>query len=1063
VRIGILGPLEAWDAAGRAVPLGGTRLRHLLIRLAIDAGRPVAADRLAEDLWPDGPPAEAANALQALVSRLRRAVGREAIEYGPGGYGLAAGRCEVDAAEFERLVAAGRGGLADGEHARAAGTLRRALGLWRGPALTDARDAPFAAAAITRLEELRLAAVEDRIEADLWLGRGAGLVPEAEELVAEHPLRERLRGQLMRALYAAGRQADALAAYQDARRLLADQLGVDPSPALAGVQLAILRGEAGPPTAAPAAWRRSTNLPAQLTSFVGRDDELRQVAELLASARLVTLTGPGGAGKTRLSIEASAGQLELAPDGVWFVPLAPVRDALDVPQAVLTAMGLPETGHLAETVVPPLDRLADALAGQQTLLVLDNCEHLVDTVAGLADRVLADAPRVRILATSREPLGLTGEMLCPVPSLRLPPQDATAEDAVTYPAVRLFADRAAAVRPGFAVGADTVEPVVRICRALDGIPLAIELAAARLRALTPEQVADRLDDRFRLLSVGSRAALPRHQTLRAIVDWSWDLLDEAERTALRRLSVFSGGATPDSAEQVCALGGDRAGVIDVIASLADKSLVVVDGDPRVRYRLLETVRAYAAERLAEAGEQDRVRAAHAAYFLDLAERADPELRGPDQLRWLATLAAEHDNCTGALRHAVATGDGGLGVRLVAALAWFWMLRDYDSEAVQWAREVHEVTGGTPPPGQGDAHAICEFMAVVSPREEADFLGPVQVADALRKIVGLVESSPHPLVAMAAPVLAVLTGDQDQARRHLAALGDHPEPWTRAAQQMFRGHLAVNNGQIEQGAPDLAAALASFREIGDRWGMIVCLTGLAEVALARGRPAEAISAMDEAQGYTSEDFAGPWGETMCVHRGRARARLGDVEGARADFDRGLRTASRTGNRDDEATAYVELSELARAGGDLTEARRMLDRALAIAEPIAQRPDICAVAATAFSRVGCVCEQEGDLEAAAGWHAKGLAALATEGVILLPVNPQLAVVVEGIAALAAARGELTRAVELLGLAHKLQGFSHPGNPEVARVRAAAGTLDGAAFDAAFARGRELTRDDALALTP
>jgi predicted ATPase/DNA-binding SARP family transcriptional activator len=974
VRIGILGPLEVWDGAGQAVPVTGIRLRHLLIRLAIDTGRTVPADRLAGDLWPGDQPAEAANALQALVSRLRRAIGRDTVEHGPGGYRLTLDPGDVDAAEFEKLVASARGALADGDQARAAQTLRRALDLWRGPALADAQDAPFATAAITRLEELRLAALEDRIGAGLALGRGAELVPEAEALAAAHPLRERLRGQLMRALQAAGRQADALAVYEDTRRLLADQLGVDPSPALAAVHLAVLRGEddaaavAGPAApggpAADGRPRRGTNLPAQLTSFVGRDDELRQVAGLLATSRLVTLTGPGGAGKTRLSIEASAGQLEHAPDGVWFVPLAPVRDALDVPQAVLTAMGLPEPALLTELVVPPLDRLADALTSQQTLLVLDNCEHLVDSVAGLAGRVLADAPGVRILATSREPLGLTGETLCPVPSLPLPPADATPQNAAANPAVRLFADRAAAVRPGFAITADSVAPVVRICRALDGIPLAIELAAARLRALTPGQVADRLDDRFRLLSVGSRGVLPRHQTLRAIVDWSWELLDDTERTTLRRLSVFSGGATPDSAEHVCALGGDRAGVIDVVASLADKSLVVVSGDPDVRYRLLETVRAYAAERLAEAGEQDQVSAVHAAYFVELAERAEPELRGRDQLDWLTRMSAEHDNCTAALRRAVSTGDGALGVRLVASLAWFWMLRDYDSEAAHWAKQVHEVTGGKAPPGLSDAHAICEFMAMVSPKEDQGSPGPDQIADALRQMIPLVEHSKHPLVAMAAPVLGVLTGDQALAHRRLAELAGHSDPWTRTAQQMFRGHLSVNNGEVERAAPDLAAALDGFREIGDRWGMIVCLTGLAEVALARDRPADAISALEEAHDYASEDFAGPWGETMYIQLGRARARLGDLDGARADLDRGLRVAQRTANRDDEATGYIELSELARADGDLAEARRWLETALEIAEPIAQRPDMCVVAAAAFSKLGCVCEQEGDLEGAAG---------------------------------------------------------------------------------------------------
>ncbi len=437
------------------------------------------------------------------------------------------------------------------------------------------------------------------------------------------------------------------------------------------------------------------------------------------------------------------------------MPLAPVRDALDVPQAVLTALGLNEAGWSADPVEsarlaaqPPLDRLADALAARQLILVLDNCEHLVDAVAWLAARVLARAPGVRILATSREPLGITGETLCPVPSLPVPPDDAGPEEAAQYPAIALFVDRAAAVRPGFALGPEVLGPVSRICRALDGIPLAIELAAARLRALTADQVADRLDDRFRLLSVGSRGALPRHQTLRAIVDWSWDLLGEPERAVLRRLSVFSGGATPASAEYVCALGaggpgtadaapggpaGDRAfpgpagpapggrapmvtdpaAVIDVVASLVDKSLVTAAGEREVRYRLLETVRAYAADRLAEAGEADAARAAHAAYFVTLAEHAEPLLRSREQVTWLDRLTAEHDNCIAALRRSLDAGDVATALRLVRALGWFWIMRDYEAEAAQWATAAADLAGDTPPPGLEDAYALCELFRMLT--------------------------------------------------------------------------------------------------------------------------------------------------------------------------------------------------------------------------------------------------------------------------------------------------------------------------------------------------------------
>ena len=365
---------------------------------------------------------------------------------------------------------------------------------------------------------------------------------------------------------------------------------------------------------------------------------------------------------------------------------------------MLAALGIPEVVWVADArralAPPPLERLADALASQRLLLVLDNCEHVIDAVARLAARVLADAPGVRILATSREPLGVTGETLCPVPSLPLPPAGAGAAEATRYAAIRLFRDRAAAVRPGFTVDEDTVAPVIAICTALDGIPLAIELAAARLRSLTLTQVESRLNDRFRLLGTGPRATPDRHQTLRAIVDWSWDLLGGAERAVLRRLSVFRGGATPDAAEPDLRPPGTGPGaasdigdVIDVIASLVDKSLVTATGNTDVRYRLLETVRVYADERLTEAGEKQQVQAAHAAYFLAMAEDAEPRLRTAEQLLWLDRLNADHDNFSAALRYALDRRDGELGLRLVASLMWYWVMLDFDAEGGNWAREI----------------------------------------------------------------------------------------------------------------------------------------------------------------------------------------------------------------------------------------------------------------------------------------------------------------------------------------------------------------------------------------
>jgi predicted ATPase/DNA-binding SARP family transcriptional activator len=1115
MRIGILGQLEVRGADGQLLPVGGARLRSFVIRLAASEGAPVSIDRLAEDLWPREQPAGAANAVQALASRLRGIAGRDLIEYGPAGYRIAVGSDEVDAWAFEQLILAARTELDSGHSGAAAEGFRRALQLWRGPALADVADAAWAAGVIARLSELRLAALEDRIDADLALGRGPELVAEVGELAAEHPLRERLRGQLMRALYAAGRQADALAVFQDTREALAASLGIDPSPGLAAVHLAILRGElptvprpgqaddngidsegdrraradgadkwSGTSGDGRATGDRSGNLPAQLTSFVGRDDELSRVTKLVQESRLITLTGPGGAGKTRLAIEAGA-RLDV-PDGVWFVPLAPVGDAADVPQAVLAAIGAHETAWPGDAMeaarqasLSPLDRLCELLAGRDLVLILDNCEHLLDAVASVAVRVLAGAPDVRILATSREPLGVTGETLSPVPSLALPAPDASAAELAGNPAVRLFADRAAAVRPGFVVGDENAADVVAICRALDGIPLAIELAAARVRALTSAQVADRLADRFALLSVATRGTIPRHQTLRAVVDWSWELLDDAERAILRRLSVFSGGATPESAERVCLLAGGAAGgrpdgddggsddilaggrdVLDIIASLLDKSLVTAGGEDNVRYRLLETVGAYAAQRLAEAGETEQVAAAHARYFLDLAERAEPELRSREQLTWLRLLAAEHDNITAALRYATEAGDATTLLRFVAALAWYWGTHDYEAEAAEWAADAVRLAPADVPAELADAYALCQLVSVMSGMRDAE-LSPERLAEVLHGLPVPAEESGHPMLALMAPMLAVLGGDAEHVNATLDKVAAHPDPWVRAARRLAAGHLAINSGDIEAGGDELAEAYGSFEQLGDRFGMVVSLSGLAEVAMAHGEPADAVRSLQAARDLAVADVGGNWAHSLGVPLGWARAAAGDIPAGRAEIEEGVRLAERTGKLDQAARGYVHLGDLARGTGDLSEARAMLDRAAEMVASRPQRPDLAFETAITYSKLGCLAEQEGDLDAAGGWHRQALDRLGSSAVLLTQSNQTLATVVEGIAALTAARGDHARAAELLGLAHTLQGFRNAISVEVRRAEAAS-TLTQADFEAAYAAGRLLGQPDALALS-
>ncbi|RKS77328.1 putative ATPase [Actinomadura pelletieri DSM 43383] len=1069
MRIGILGPLDVRDEAARPVQISGRRLRALLVRLAVEAGRPVSADRLLDDLWDGAPPAGGGNALQALVSRLRGVAGRDLVEHGPAGYRLGIAPTEVDAVAFERRVVAARG---EHDPARRAEGLRAALGLWRGPVLADIPDAGYAAGTVARLDELRLAAIEDRVDAEIAAGLPAPTVAELEPLAAANPLRERLRGHLMRALYAAGRQADALEIFEETRRALADRLGVDPSPELSAVHLEILRGgtvSAAPPPGPPppAARPARTNLPAQLTSFVGREEESRRVGKLLRETRLVTLTGPGGAGKTRLAGESAGALVDEMPDGVWFVPLARVSDPKDVVQAVLVALGVLETVRPGEQLVVarPLERLIDYLAAKRMIVVLDNCEHVLDAAARLAGHVLTQAEGVRILATSREPLGITGESLCPVPSLPLPDDDVTdPADALGYGAVRLFADRAAAVRPGFTVDTDTVADVTAICRALDGIPLAIELAAARLRSLTSGQIAARLGDRFRLLTGGSRTALPRHRTLRAVVDWSWDLLDDAERTVLRRLSVFAGGAAPDAAVHVCGLEApdapDPHDVIDVIAALIDKSLVMAEGDPQVRYRLLETVRVYAAERLAEAGETERVRSAHAAYLIDLAERAEPELRRHDQLRWAELLVDERDNVTVAFRHVIETGDKESGLRLVGALLWFWALRDMEIEAGPWAIAVRDMVGDTAPPGLEEHHALCRLAAGLT-AEMSRGAGPTprSLQAIFEDVVGLVPAPPrHPILALLEPAFALFSGDMEEVRHRLRRVEDHPDPWISAIAHAFLAHMGINTGHIDDAAGEAADAYARFRDLGDRFGMILALSGMMQVATARGELAEAVRLGEEAHGYATLGVSPEQGAAILTQLARVRAQQGELSRAYEDVELALAQLERIGELADAAGASLLLCEFALRDGDREAARLHADRAHKWIEPRRHRPDFAQAARRTFSRLGCLAEEDGDLDGARRWHVRAFDDLEND---VLTGNPSLASLVEGLAAFAAARGCHARAAELLGTAHNLRGYHDMTGYDAQRTcTAATAELGEDAFATAYDHGRAVTREDVFA---
>ncbi|MEV4119313.1 BTAD domain-containing putative transcriptional regulator [Micromonospora sp. NPDC049645] len=908
MRFRILGPTQVVLADGREVPVGGPRLRALLALLLLDAGRVVSAERLIDGVYGERPPRGAANALQSQVSRLRQALSAEhdPVEFHPAGYRLAVDPDDVDAYRFERLAEAGRRALGDGDWPRAAALLREALELWRGPALADATGAPAQAA---RLDELRLAALEDRVEADLALGASGALIAELRELVVAHPLRERARGQLMRALAALGRPAEALTEFEDARHTLAEQLGVDPSAELASVHLSVLRGaERG--SAEPA-------LPSQLTTFVGREDELKRVGDLLGERRLVTLTGPGGAGKTRLAIEA-AGRV----DGeVRFVELAGLADGSDVPQAVLSALGLRDAGLRApaEPGWQTADRLVEALAERRLLLVLDNCEHVLVDAARLAARLLSACPALRVLATSREPLGLAGEALCPLSGLTLPPLGASASDADDYPAVGLFAQRAADVAPDFTITPANVEMVLRICRSLDGLPLAIELAAARLRALSVAEVAARLDDRFRLLSTGNRAVSPRHRTLRAVVEWSWDLLDDAEREVARRLTVFAGGVTLEAAERVCGL--PTAGFVDALTGLVDKSFVEMTGG---RYRMLETVRAFCAERLAEAGEADQLRRAHTAYFLEFAWTASNHLRCAEQLHWLCRLDAERDNLHAALRRATAAGDGSDAAGMVAALSFYWWLRGMRGEGARLAADVLELLGTEAPPGLDEEFALCVYNASLAGS------GHLPAVGTQSSVIRSLDRPPRQPFLLY--LSGISTGPPTGGAEHVDELMGElrrlvgPDVWINALGAMGSGSALMWSGQWDRARTALATALDGFRSTGDRWGTMITLGALGELAAWQGDPEAAGAHMDEAMDLVGQLGSAVDQADMLRTRGEIRLRAGDLAAARDDFAGALLLAQRSGAPEFVASARLGLAQVARLRGELAEARRFCEEAL-----------------------------------------------------------------------------------------------------------------------------------------
>jgi predicted ATPase/DNA-binding SARP family transcriptional activator len=848
-RFQVLGPF-AVEIDGETVELGGQKRRALLAALLLEANTVVPRDRLIEALWGEDPPDTARNTIQVYVSQLRKLLPEDTLETAAPGYRLAVDPAAVDFFEFVRLSQEGRSALTMGDAETAGETLRAALALWRGPALADLAWEPFAQAEVARLEELRLAALEDRVDADLARGRHGQVVAELEHLVGEHPFRERLRGQLMLSLYRAGRQADALAVYQRARRTLVDELGIEPSEALRKLERGILEHDPSLDVSQvrPRSPRR---VPTPPTPLLGRERELTALAELVrdADTRLVTLTGIGGIGKTRLALELVR---RLAPEfrnGSAVATLATTRDPSLVPRAILEALEVPEIGQDAEEL------LARSLADSQLLLLVDNFEQVLPAARAVAT-LLDAAPSVKVVVTSRAPLHVAAEREFPVPPLE---DDEAAE---------LFVSRAQAANPNFQLSEQNATAVAELCARLDGLPLAIELAAARTKLLPPATLLSRLGNRLELLTGGRRDA-PRHQqTLRMTLDWSYDLLGPEAQQLFAQLGVFAGGCTLTSAEAVC-----DGFVLDALEALVDESLVrqreAVTGE--ARFSMLEIVREYALEKLEASGEGDDLRRRHLEHFADLAQQAEPELsRGDEQIAWFARLEDEHDNFRAALAFALATGEAASALRLVVGIRRFWHIHGYLAEG----REALEsaIAASVDEPSELRAHAL--NMVGILAAEQGDFdSARASFATALDDARAVESTRVLSSTLVNLGNLAFYSRDLDAARRlyeesieHFESLGDLrgqglakeniglmaltagdvPEAvnWLTSALELARdGHddreisaaarslaaAVIELGQRAQATELLSESLALARELGEAHGIAICLETFAGLA------------------------------------------------------------------------------------------------------------------------------------------------------------------------------------------------------------------------------------------
>lgn len=1060
--VALLGPMEVSER-GANVPISGARLRRLLLRLALEPGHTVSGPELVYAVWTEDPPADQANALQTLVSRLRRALG-DANYLQQLGNGYRLQQVDTDVQQFHELVEAGRRAAAGRDLVAAVEHYRQADRCWRGAPLAEVEDADWAQPSAARWHQQRLAAHRAKIDCEIQLGNAAAVVSELEELVGAHPTQEDLTLSLMNALAAAGRPADGLAAYEQLRRTLADELGVDPSAELrAGHQRLLELSDA---EITPVRVNRRTNLRAALTSFLGRDDEVKRLSTLLDQGRLATVVGPGGAGKTRLASVAAAQWLDRTTDGVWLVELAPVTDEANIPLAILTSLGIMADQVLERSIElnrkPTIEKLQDVLLDSDCLLVMDNCEHLITGAAGVIDQLLGACPQLRVLATSREPLGIDGEALCMIPPLALPDPGIGPGAAESFPSVKLFADRAAAVSAGFRIDADTVGPVVEIVRRLDGLPLAIELAAARLRVLPVAEIAARLGDRFRLLTGGSRIAMPRHRTLRAVVEWSWELLTDAERLLAERLAIFPSGATIDSAQAVCADGRLPAEeVLDLLITLADKSLLKPTGELSPRYQMLETIREYGVERLAERGELAELRLRHARYFSATAQRACAGLRGRGQLAHLHQLELERDNILSALAFLCDAGDPSEPLDLGYSLCWYWTMLGRHSEAIRWLQLILDSTMGFDTPRRALVDSMHQLNLMASTFGNATGQDEAGVRLRMRELyeqLGQIDPAEEPMMPLLRAILTFFGGKPEETVAALEPAVNSPDPWIRGAGLMFRANMWENWGEPDNMRVDASASLQLFTELQDRWGMASASTALAQLSILDGDIQAAIDRYERAAEYLTEFGASSDSSMLHLRLADLYVRLGDMDAARTQITLSQEGDFQIGSRAQRMMIDATWATIALIQGDRETTERLEAKLTADIDTLPEGSHMInghVLALTLSTKVNLMIER-GAAEQADAWLSRAYrAGLGTQDM------PILAQVGLSVARWAAALGEAGPAAEIFGASAQLRGAPDPTEPMGrALTELLIDSLGEPAYLAAFGRGRALDREAAQA---